>query len=192
MSNTQKIAGAAFFLLVPFLIHASDRSDAVDLMNACERSAKTTEIAVRNFGDKNDAAAFDACMGTIKQGKVKLAQSKFLDAKAKFQEYQKAEFDLYGSLAQKYMQRTQDMIDKIALEFADYVNQPEVLKNLNDASATLDSAKANYGTRTYMIVIQLCRQAKNQLLNCYGLIKKDIPNEYKKDYQDYKLQIFQG
>jgi hypothetical protein len=192
MMSSKKVVGAILILLAPCLVHASDRSDAVDLMNACERSSKTTEIAVRNFGDKNDDAAFDACMNTIKQGKVKLAQSKFLDAKAQFQAYQKAEFDLYGSLAQKYLQRTQEMIDKIAIEFADYVNQPDVLKNLNDASSTLDSAKANYGTRTYMIVIQLCRQAKNQLLNCYGLIKKDIPNEYKKDYEDYKLQIFQG
>ncbi len=192
MTSSRTIIGAVVFLLAPLLIQASDRSDAVDLMNACERSSKTVEIAVKNFGDKNDAAAFESCLNTIKLGKVKLAQSKFLEAKAKFQEYQKAEFDLYGSLAQKYMQRAQEMIDKIALEFADYVNQPDVLKNLNDASSTLDSAKANYGTRTYMVVIQLCRQAKNQLLNCYGLIKKDVPNEYKRDYEDYKLQIFQG
>ncbi len=192
MKYPKKIVSVVLFFFMPFMIHASDRSDAVDLMNACERSSKTTEIAVRNFGDKNDAAAFEGCLNTIKLGKVKLAQSKFLEAKAKFQEYQKAEFDLYGSLAQKYLQRTQEMIDKIALEFADYVNQPDVLKNLNESASTLDSAKANYGTRTYMVVIQLCRQAKNQLLNCYGLIKKDIPNEYKRDYEDYKLQIFQG
>jgi hypothetical protein len=179
-------------LLTPILLHASDKSDAVDLLNECERTSKTVEIALRNFGDKNDASTFDNGLNAIKQGRVFLALSKFKEAKAKFQEYQKTEFDLYGSLAEKYLQRTQDMIDTLAVEFAEYVNQADVLKNLNDAVATLDSAKANYGTKTYMIVIQLCRQSKNQLLSCYPLVKKTVPDEYKKDLADYELKIYKG
>ncbi len=180
------------FILAPVLLSASDKSDAVDLMNECERTSRTVEIALRNFGDKNDSASFDNGLNAIKQGKVFLALSKFTDAKAKFLEYQKIEFDLYGSLAAKYLQRTQQMIDTLAVVFADYVNQADVLKNLNDAVATLDSAKANYTTKTYMIVIQLCRQAKNQLLSCYALVKKQVPDEYRKDLEDYSLRIFKG
>ncbi len=176
--------------LFPFLLQADEKSDAVNLMNECERTAKTIEVALRNFGDKNDAAAYDGGLAVIKQGKVMLTLSKFKDARSKFLEYQKMEIDLYKSLAEKYITRTQEMIDTVSPQFADYVTQKDVLQNLNDAVITLDNAKANFESKTYMVVIKLCRTAKNQLLSCYTLIKKTVPDEYKRDLEDYALKIY--
>jgi hypothetical protein len=189
MKDLKKSLIAAFFLLLPYLLQADDKSDAVNLLNECEQTSKTVEVALRNFGDAKDAASFDDGLNVIKQGKVMMALSKFKEAKARFLEYQKTEFDLYKSLAAKYLRRTQEMIDTIAVQFADYVNQKDVLQNLNDAVATLDSAKANFDSKAYMIVIKLCRSAKDRLLSCYSLVKKAVPDEYKKDLEDYALKI---
>ncbi len=186
------ISVAIIFLFSPFVGFSSDRSDATDLMNKCDNSSKSLEIAIRNFGDKNDTASFENGLNTIKQGKVKLAQSKFLEAKAKFEEYQKAEYDLYGSLSPKYIQRTQEIIDKIAEDLVDFVNQPEVLKNFTDSAQNLDIAKLRYSSKAYPAVIQSCRIAKNLVINCYVIAKKDIPAEYKKDLEDSSNKIFQG
>jgi hypothetical protein len=190
MRNSKWVAIFIFLSLIPVLLWADDKSDAVNLMNDCERTSKTVEVALRNFGDAKDAAAFDNGLSVIKQGKVMLTLSKFKEARDKFLEYQKMELDLYKSLAIKYVQRTQDMIDTLSPQFADYVNQKDVLQNLNDAVTTLDSAKANFESKTYMNVIKLCRSAKNLLLSCYPLVKKTSPDDYKVDLEDYALRIF--
>jgi hypothetical protein len=191
MKHSKRIVVAIVVLLFPFMALASDKSDATDLMNKTEKSSKVLEVSVKNFGDKDDLAAFDKALATIRQGKVKLAQSKFLDAKALFEQYQKAEFDLYGSLAAKYIQRTQEMIDKIAEELGDYVNQPDVLKGFSDASENLNNAKTNIVTKQYLSVITSCRLAKKYVLGCYGIVKKEIPADYKRDVADNNGQIFQ-
>jgi hypothetical protein len=191
MKYPRIIISAAIIFFSPFVVIASDRSDATDLMNKCDISSKIVEIPIRNFGDKNDIASFENGLNIIKQGKVKLAQSKYLEAKAKFEEYQKAEYDLYGSLSPKYMQRAQELIDTIAEDLVDFVSIPEVLKNFNDAAVNLDTAKLRYSSKQYPAVIQSSRIAKNLVLNCYALSKKDIPAEYKKDLEDIGNKIFQ-
>jgi hypothetical protein len=173
------------------LIFSSDRSDAVDLMNKCENNVKILEIPVKNFGDKNDLASYEDGLGLIKQGKVKLAQSKFVEAKAKFDEYLKLEYNLYGVLAPKYIQRTQQMIDKISEDLVDFVNQADVLKNFSESSRILDSAKTYLAAKNYPTVIQSCRVAKNFLFNNYVLLKKPVPKEYQKDLDDKNNKISQ-
>ncbi len=192
MRHSKRIAFALIALALPCLVFASDKSDATDLMNRAEKSSKVLEVSVRNFGDKNDLAAFDSGLATIRQGKVKLAQSKFLDAKALFEQYQKTEFDIYGSLAAKYIQRTQDMIDKIAEELADFVSNPDVLKGFTDAAENLNTAKTNIVSKQYLSVIGSCRAAKKLVLALYPLVKKEMPAEYARDAADDGAQIYQG
>lgn len=192
MKHSKRIAIALIALTVPFMALASDKSDATDLMNRADKSSKVLEVPVKNYGDKNDLAAFDSGLATIRQGKVKLAQSKFLEAKALFEQYQKAEFDLYGSLAAKYIQRTQDMIDKIAEELADYVSNPDVLKGFTDAAENLNTAKTNIVSKQYLSVIGSCRAARKLVLGLYPLVKKEMPAEYARDAADDNGQIYQA
>ena len=190
MKHSRMIVSVFLVILSPFIIQASDKSDATDLMNKSEISAKVVEIPVRSFGDKADIASFENGLAVIKQGKVKLAQSKFLEAKAKFEEYQKLEYELYGSLSPKYMQRAQELIDKIAEELADYVSDAAVLKGFTDAAENLATAKLRYTSKQYPAVIQSSRIAKKLVINCYALVKKDVPAEYKKDLEDANGKIF--
>jgi hypothetical protein len=190
MTLSRIFVSAAVVLVVCLPVFGSDRSDAEDLMNKSDKSSKIAEIAVRNFGDKDEIAAFDNGLATIRLGKVKLAQSKFLEAKAKFEEYQKVEFELYGKLASKYLARTQELIDTIAEDLVDFVNRPEVLKNFTDASDNLGTAKVNNTTKAYISVIQSCRIAKKLVLGNYALAKKDLPAEYRKDLEDSGGKIY--
>ncbi len=190
MNHSRAVVSALLVLVSPFILLASDKSDATDLMNKSEAGAKVVEVPVRNFGDKADIASFENGLAVIKQGKVKLAQSKFLEAKAKFEEYQKIEYELYGSLSPKYMQRTQELIDKIAEELADFVSDAAVLKGFTDAAENLATAKLRYSTKQYPAVIQSSRIARKTVINCYALVKKDVPAEYKKDLEDANGRIF--
>jgi hypothetical protein len=189
MKHYRIIVSAFLLFISPFMILASDKSDATDLMNKSEASAKVVEIPIRNFGDKADIASFENGLAVIKQGKVKLAQSKFLEAKARFEEYQKIEYELYGSLSPKYMQRAQELIDKIAEELADFVSDAAVLKGFTDAAENLETAKLRYTSKQYPAVIQSSRIAKKLVINCYALVKKDVPAEYTKDLEDVNGKI---
>jgi hypothetical protein len=177
--------------LFPFSMFPSDRSDATDLMNQCDKTAKVLEVAIRNFGNKDEIASFENGLNVIKLGKVKLAQSKFLEAKAKFEEYQKIEYDLYGSMSPRYMQKSQEIIDKISEDLVDFVTQSDVLKNFTDSDQNLTKAKASYNSKNYNAVILSCRLSKYLVINCYVLAKKAIPKEYKKDLEDYYNRIYQ-
>jgi hypothetical protein len=183
-----------FFCLILLLygstwLYSSDRTDAIELMNKCDTEVKALEIPLKNFGDKDDLAKFDAGLSIIKQGRVKLAQSKFIEAKAKFEEYLKFQYDIYGSIAVKYVERTQQVIDKIAEELAEYLNQEDVLKNFNTASQYLESAKLYLTKKQYQNVIPPCRIAKNNVISLYTFLKIKVPEEYQKDQVDINNKI---
>lgn len=185
------LAAAVLCLLAaPFAAFASDKSDAEDLMNRCEASSKSAAVPVRNFGDKELIASFEGGLAAIKQGKVKLLQSKYLDAKAKFEEYQKVENDLYAALAPKYLDRAQAIIDKGAEDLVDSAADPAVSKAFSDAARTLDEAKTYLAAKKYLGVIQSCRVAKKQVLAAYDSAKVAIPADYKRDQADSVGKIF--
>lgn len=190
MKKTALSLSAAILLLAAFAAGASDRSDAEALMNKCESSSKAAAVPVRNFGDKDQIASFEKALDLIKQGKVRLLQSKFLDAKAKFEEYLGAENDIYGSLAPSYLERARRIVDEVAEDLVDFATVPEVLKAFTDASRSLDEAKANLDTRRYLAAIQSCRVSKNHVLKAYALAKKDLPQKYGKDAADSAGKIF--
>ena len=177
-------------LLAVINSYSDDRADATKLMNTCDKNAKTLEIAVTNFGDKDESASYQEALKVIKLGKVKLAQSKFNDAKAKFNEYLKIENDLYASLSPKYMERAQVLIDEIAEDLVDYVTNPNVLKNFTDADMHLKNAKSSYSSKNYQATVISCRLSKYLVINCYVYVKKQIPDKYKKDLEDYYNRIY--
>jgi hypothetical protein len=190
MKKIRASAWTFLFLAVQLAAFASDRTDAEALMNRCEASSKTAAVPIRNFGDKDLIASFENGLAMIKQGKVKLLQSKFLDAKAKFEEYQKLENDLYAALAPLYLDRAQAIIDKAAEDLVDFATKPEVSKAFTDSSRSLDEAKLYQATKKYLAVIQACRVAKNQVLNAYAQAKLEVPAEYKKDIADSAGKVF--
>ncbi len=190
MIRRKKIVMAAALVLACSAAFGSDRSDAEDLMNKCDKSSRIAEIAIRNFGSKDEITAFEAALAAVKQGKVKLAQSKFLEAKGKFEEYVKVEFELYGKLASRYIDRTQAMIDATAETLVDFVNRPEVLKNFTDAAENLNTARVNVTTKAYTSVIQSCRAAKKLILANFALAKIELPKEYARDAEDNGGKIY--
>lgn len=171
------------------VLHASDKSDAESLMKKCDQNVKVLEIPVRNFGDPDDLEKFDAAVKAIKLGKVKLAQSKFLDAKAKFAEYLATETEIYKSLSAKYIERTNTIIDTIAEDLADFMDD-DLLKRFSMASQYLETAKEESGKKRYVNSIQPCRLAKQQVIGIYPLVKKDIPPDYAIDRADNENKLF--
>jgi hypothetical protein len=173
-----------------FFLFPSDRSDATDLMNKCDANSKLLELPIRNFGDDKEIAGFENSLNIIKSGKVKLAQSLFVEAKQKFEEYLKSESSLYESLSPKYLKRSQEIIDKISEDLVDYVNQANVLKNFTESSQNLDQAKMYFNNKNYQSVLLSCKISKYLVINCYVLAKKPIPKEYQKDLEDYYNRIY--
>jgi hypothetical protein len=184
MKSIKAILATVLFFLVPLALFASDKSDAEALMNKCEANAKITQVPVANFGDDKDKAAYEKGLGIIKQGKVKFLQSKYLDAKALFEQYLKAEDEIYAALSPKYTARVQAIIDAVAEDLVDYASKPDIIKCFADASLSLDTAKANFGKKQYPAVINSCRIAKKLVLNAYTLAKLEIPATYAKDISD--------
>lgn len=190
MKKTRVSALALCLLLAPFAASASDKSDAEGLMNKCEASSKSAAVPIRNFGGKDLIASFENGLALIKQGKVKLLQSKYLDAKAKFEEYQKLEDGLYAALAPAYLERAQAIIDKAAEDLVDFASKPEVTKAFSESDRSMAEAKAYLGAKKYLAVIQACRVAKNQTLSAYAAAKAEIPSEYKRDQADSAGKVF--
>jgi hypothetical protein len=181
---------ALCLLLSPLAAFASDKSDAEDLMNRCEASSKSAAVPVRNFGDKDLIASLENGLALIKQGKVKLLQSKYIDAKAKFEEYQKLEGELYAALAPKYLERAQAIIDKAAEDLVDFAAKPEVTKGFSESDRSVSEAKVYQAAKKYLAVIQACRVAKNQVLAAYAAAKVEIPADFKRDQADSSGKIF--
>jgi hypothetical protein len=174
----------------PFFLFSSDRSDATDLMNKSDSDAKELEIAVRNFGDAAENVKYDEGIKIIKLGKVKLAQSKFLDAKAQFEKFLKIENELYQSMAPKYMERAQILIDKTSEDLVDFVSNPAVMKNFSEASRILDTAKTHFSQNKFQYSLQSSRISKTYVLNNYTLAKKPVPKEYIKDMADANKKLY--
>jgi len=190
MKKARVPALALCLLLAPFAAYASDKSDAEALMNTCEASSRSAAVPVRNFGGKDLIASLENGLALIKQGKVKLLQSKYLDAKAKFEEYQKLEGELYAALAPKYLERAQAIIDKAAEDLVDFAAKPEVSKALSESDRSVGEAKIYQDAKKYLAVVQACRVAKNQALSAYAAAKVEMPADCKRDQADASGKIF--
>ncbi len=171
-------------------LFASDRSDADALIKKCNSESRVLEVCVRNFGNDKDIQDFEKGVKLIKMGKIKYAQSKFLDSKSNTEKYLKIQYSVYESLAKKYIKRTEQMIDDIALELIDYADDEKVMKNLSLASQYLSSAKSNMTRKFYSIVIGPSRKSKSYLLQLYDITGTPFPEKYAKDRADCSKKIY--
>jgi len=176
-------------LTFPF-IYSSDRTDALDLLAKCEQNVKQLEIAVKNFGEKPDLDDFDKCIASINQGRVKIAQTKYIDAKTNFDSYLTLEYNIYKSLAGRYIKRIEQLVDETSNELAASISNEKVLKNFELANSYLENAKLELTSKHYFEVVKISRLAKRALLSNYDIVGKKIPDNYAKDFADNGNTIY--
>jgi hypothetical protein len=171
---------------------ASDRGDATALRERCEAESKVLEIAVKNFGSEKDVKDFQDGISLIKTGKVKIAQSKFLEAIAKYNEYLKLHHQIYKSLSASYIARTDQLYNDVAAELVDFLDNEKVGQYLKLANQNLADAKSRDMSENFKLAIDLCRNSKKYSLDCYKAAKKEIPDKYKKDLKDINREFYKG
>jgi hypothetical protein len=171
-------------------LFASNLSEAKKLREKCEKEIKVLEIAVMNFGDASDHENFKKGTKLIKLGKVKFIQSKYPAAIERYKKYLKLQFYLYESLAKKYSVRTTKVVDDIAEDLVDHVDNKKVEKYLRLASQNVNDGKSTMLNKHYKNSIGLFRNAKNYAIQSYKLVGKSIPGKYKKDMADIDGRIF--
>jgi hypothetical protein len=181
---------SAACLLSAVNLFASEKSEAAALMKQCDDGVKLIGVPLNNFGDSNDMAKFNEGLDLIKLGKAKLAQAKYADAKAQFNKYLDIQNDLYKSLADKYIKRTQDLIDEISVDLADFVSDSYVLEAFTKANHYLDAAKTQVQQKKYDLAVTTCRRSKKFLFDIYIKMKSALPDKYKKDSVDINNELY--
>jgi hypothetical protein len=168
----------------PMMLNASDLSDATHLRERCEKEIRALEVPAKNFGDAADLASFAEAEKQIKLGKVKFIQTKYREAIAIYNEYLKIQSALYRSLAKKYVERTDTLVDAVGVDLVDHVDDKKVEKYMQMASQNLKDAKTALDSPHPKGAIDLCRTAKNYALSAYKLVGKTAPAQYDKDVAD--------
>lgn len=163
---------------------ASDLSDATHLRERCEKEIKALEVPAKNFGDAADLASFAEAEKQIKLGKMKFIQTKYREAIAIYNEYLKIQSALYRSLAKKYVERTDTLVDAVGVDLVDHVDDKKVEKYMQMASQNLKDARTALDSPHPKGAIDLCRTAKNYALSAYKLVGKTAPAQYEKDIAD--------
>lgn len=172
-------------------LNASDRTDALALQNQCDTESKILEVPVKNFGNENDLKNYEEGLKTIKLGKIKVAQSKYRDAMALFNEYLKTQYNIYKNLAENYIKRTEMINDDSAIKLVDFVDNPQILRNFESAFQYLTNGKNYFTTKHYSKVIGTCRLAKKFLFENFKIAGIELPDDYKKDLEDISNKISQ-
>lgn len=186
LSGRAGVAGMALFAIFAVAVSAfaSDLSDATHLRERCEKEIKALEVPAKNFGDAADLASFAEAEKQIKLGKVKFIQTKYREAIAIYNEYLKIQSALYRSLAKKYVERTDTLVDAVGVDLVDHVDDKKVEKYMQMASQNLKDAKTALDSPHPKGAIDLCRTAKNYALSAYKLVGKTAPAQYDKDVAD--------
>ncbi len=185
---------SAFLMLAVLVLSlpavASNLSDATQLREKCEKEIKVLEVPVRNFGDAADLEQYARAEKAVKLGKVKFIQSKFPEAIEQYNEYLKLQHSLYKSLARKYTAHTQKIVDDVAADLVDHVDNKQVEKYLRLAHQNLKDAQSAAGSPHTKNAIDLCRNAKNYAFGAYKLAGKTVPPQYSKDQADNANKVF--
>ncbi|MBN1495138.1 MAG: hypothetical protein JXA07_00105 [Spirochaetes bacterium] len=171
------------------MLYASDLSDATMLRDKCETNLKVLEVPVRNFGDSADIDSFQKAGNLVKLGKMKLLQTKYLEAIKIYKEYLLLEKDIYMSLAKKYLARTQKMSDDIAVDLVDHIDKTNVEKYIRLANQNLKDAGREISAERYQNCIKLCRVSKKYSLSAYAAAGVKEPSQYKVDFADNENRI---
>src|SRR5271157_3018211 len=174
-STVISLASILFFS-VPVL--SSDMSDAEALRERCEKEFKHLEVCVTNFGDATDKSNLLESTKKLKLGKLKITQSRYVDAIEIYKGYLKLQSETYTGLAKKYIERTQKLNDEIAEEFVDSIDKAKVDEYFKMAYRNLEDAKKGNASSSPVLAIEACRRAKKYSLGVYGLLNKPVPEKY--------------
>ena len=175
------------FFSVP--LPASDMSDAEALRERCEREFKHLEVCVANFGDAADKTNLQESIKKLKIGKLKITQSRYVDAIESYRGYLRLQGEIYAGLSKKYIERTRKLNDEIAEEFVDSINDPKVDEYFKMAYRNLEDARKGMSSSNPVLAIEACRRAKKYSTGIYGLLKKPVPEKYKTDVADIEGKI---
>ncbi len=195
-SLRNKFMAAGFtFLLSVFIsgsismLQASDSSDAADIRKKCETEFKAMEIPVKNFGNPYVKQYYTAAAELLKDGKVKLAQSKFQEAIAVYNKVLSLYKDIYKELTADYIKRTEMIYNDTAAELADFIDDTKVAQYFKLANQNVVDAKKALTAGNYNLVIETCRISKKYSFSSYTAAGKQIPDKYKKDIKDNNKEI---
>ena len=180
----------AILLAVGTTAYSSDLSDARTLREKCETEIKLLEVSVKNFGNEAEQQEFAKGEKLLKLGNVKYIQTKYREAIETYNEYQKLQFNLYAKLAQKYVDETGKLIDSIAEDLVDFIDNKKVVEYFRLANQNLKDAKSAMSTKHYQNIIKILRTAKNYAISAYKLVGKEVPGLYKKDAADNDGKIY--
>ena len=95
-----------FSIIITSLVYSSDRTDALSLQKQSTEELAILEIAVKNFGTDKELADVEKAKKLNKIGNLKYNQSKYLDAKAQYNESIKLQYAISKSMASIYLKRT--------------------------------------------------------------------------------------
>ncbi len=171
-------------------LFSSDLSDATALREKCERELKIIEVSVKNFGDAADLQELKKGEKLVKLGRLKFAQTKYPEAIDKYNSYLKLQHNLYASLAKKYTDRTAKLIDEIAEDQVDNIDNRKVEEYIRLANQNLKDARSTMRNKHYKSTINHCRLAKNYTFGTYKLVGKGIPKQYERDVADNEKKIY--
>lgn len=175
---------SAFLIFISSPAFTSDSSDAEDLLKRCQNESKALEIAVTNFGSEAEKAKFKNGIDIIKMGRVKIAQTMYLDASSQFKNYLKLQNEIYDTLCVTYLKRTETILQNTGVDVVDSIDDPKVEQYIKLANQNLVDAKGSYSRKEYTPSIGNCRTAKKYAFKAYEITGKAVPEQYKVDQKD--------
>jgi len=171
------------------ILLASDLSDATELRAKCETEFKTIEVPAKNFGNYYVKQNYKTATDLLKEGKIKLAQSKYQDAIAIYNKYQQLQNDMYKELAKDYISRAETIYNDTAVELVDFIDNDKVSQYFRLANQNVVDAKKASTAGNYKLVIETCRTSKKYSFESYKAAGKAIPDKYKKDVKDNNKEL---
>jgi len=184
------------FLLMSVLIFmnggtliASDLSDATEMRAKCEAEFKAIEVPAKNFGNYYVKQNYKTAVDLLKEGKIKLAQSKYQEAIAIYKKYLQLQDDMYKELSKDYISRAETIYNDTAVELVDFIDNEKVSKYFQMANQNVVDAKKASTAANYKLVIETCRTSKKYSFESYKAAGKAIPDKYKKDIKDNNKEL---
>ncbi len=193
LMNKGIISGLILLFAVIFTavgaLQASDLSDATQLREKCESEFKMMEVPVKNFGNYYVKQHYKTGIDLLKDGKIKLAQSKYQEAIAIYNKFLQLHADTYKELAADYITRTEMIYNDTAAELVDFIDNKKVAQYFQLAHQNVVDAKKAASAANYKLAIDTCRTSKKYSFESYTAAGKTVPDKYKKDLKDNNKEL---
>lgn len=170
-------------------LSATEQTDAAQLREKCETEFKLMEVPVKNFGNYYVKQHYKTGIDLLKDGKVKLAQSKYQEAIAIYNKFLQLHADTYKELAADYITRTEMIYNDTAAELVDFIDNAKVAQNFQSAHQNIVDAKKAAAAGNHKLAIDTCRVSKKFSFDSYTAAGKTVPDKYKKDVKDNNKEL---